>query len=476
MTLKINKIKNNIGIIHFIGIGGIGMSGIAIIFHNLKYLIQGSDLKSNYNTERLKNLGIKIFYGHNAHNIDNIEYVVISSAIDESNPELQEARKKHIPIIKRAEMLAELMRLKTAIAVSGSHGKTTTTSLIASIFEKADLNPTVINGGIINKNLTNAYIGQSDFLITEADESDATFIHIPATIGVITNIDHEHLDFYKNFDNLVSAFYTFILNLPFYGFAVACIDNDEVCKLIKQISERKIITYGINNDNAHIQAYNIELGKFSSNYDIKIRLPSMSGDIIIKRIHLPIPGIHNISNSLAAIAIAAELNLGIQVIQLGFESFTGIKRRFTKIGTCKSLTIIDDYAHHPVEISATLSTAKNISEKSGENITVIFQPHRYSRLSNLLEEFAKSLIIADAVYITDVYAAGETCYNVDSSTLIKAIRKYNSKINLEHISDSEKLVTLIKTEAIKPGLLLFMGAGDITNWAYKIYDQLKNTG
>lgn len=475
MTLRINKIKSNVGIIHFIGIGGIGMSGIAVIFYNLGYTIQGSDLRNNYNTERLKSLGIKIFYDHNAYNIHNVEYIVISSAIDESNIELQEARKRKIPIIKRSEMLAELMRLKTSIAVSGSHGKTTTTSLIASIFDKADLSPTVINGGIINKNSTNAYIGKSNFLIAEADESDATFIHIPATIGVITNIDYEHLDFYKNFDNLVSAFYTFILNLPFYGFAVACIDNEEVYNLTKKIAERKIITYGINNDNAHILAYNIELKEFASNYDIKIRLPSMLGDIIIKRVHLPIPGIHNIYNSLAAISIAAELNLGIQVIQSGFHSFNGVKRRFTKVGNYKSLKIIDDYAHHPVEISATLSIAKNIVSKSGEKITVVFQPHRYSRLSNLLEEFAKSLSIVDAVYITDVYTAGETYYNVDSTTLVKAIKKYNNKINVEYISNFEKLISIIQKKVIEPTLLLFMGAGDITNWAYKIYDQLKNT-
>ena len=474
MTLRLQKIKNDVGIIHFIGIGGIGMSGIAAIFYNLGYNVQGSDISKNSNTERLEAFGIKIFYQHRKENIKKVEYVVVSSAIKESNPECIEALEKEIPIIKRSEMLAELVRMKVSIAISGSHGKTTTTSLVASIFERAGLKPTVINGGILNDKLTNAYIGHSDYLIAEADESDATFINIPATIAVITNIDKEHLDFYKTFDNLLDAFRKFITNLPFYGFAVVCKDDKTVSKLVDDIQDKKIITYGIDSKDVHIRAFNIVTNGLENHYDVSINLPGMSGSIIVEKVYLPIPGRHNVMNSLAAIAIAAELNLGVHAMQSGFNNFQGVKRRFTKVGEYKNIWIIDDYAHHPVEVKATIETARNIINKNNKQLTVIFQPHRYSRLKSLLNEFAKSFNEADQIYITEVFAAGETGYTVTSDDLITAIREQNKNVRISSVKDQEEVIQLINSAVIGPGLLLFMGAGNITQWPYNIFKKLLN--
>lgn len=468
------KKKGSQFIIHFVGIGGIGISGIAEIMHGMGYVVQGSDVVSNNNTQRLSNLGVKIFEGHRPENISNVNYLVISSAVQSNNPEVIEAINNHIPVIRRSEMLAELLRLKTAIAISGSHGKTTTTSLIASLFEYANLDPTVINGGIINNKATNAYLGNGEYLIVEADESDATFVKIPSTIAVITNIDPEHMDYYKNFDNLLDAFRSFISNLPFYGFAVACVDHPIVRELISTITTRKVITYGIDSMDANVTAFNIRSNFSSSIYDVKITLPNSNGSVTIENITLPTPGRHNILNSLAAISVAAELDFGIKVIRDGFKNFKGVKRRFTKVGEYEGIRIIDDYAHHPEEIKATIDTAITVLKETGGKLTAIFQPHRYSRLHNLFEDFAKSLVKADNIYILDVYSAGEEpIAGVTSSSLAEKITSNTNK-NATFIEDIEKLPNLLLSHA-KPGdLILMMGAGNITNYAADLENKLRN--
>lgn len=452
--------------IHFIGIGGIGMSGIAEVMHNLGYKIQGSDLSENNNTKRLQDLGVKIFTGHQPENIVNASYLVVSSAIRPENPEVLAALERRIPIIRRSEMLAELMRLKCSIAVSGSHGKTTTTCLVACLFEAAGLKPTVINGGIINNRSTNAYLGSSDYLIAEADESDATFINIPSTIGIITNIDPEHMDFYKDFPTLINAFKSFILNLPFYGFAVACIDHTIVRKLIKDITTRKVISYGIDSQDANIRGYNISSDISKSTFDVKINLPHTSGSTIIERITIPTPGMHNVLNALAAIAVGVELDFGVKAIKEGFKNFQGVKRRFTKITEYNGASIIDDYAHHPAEIKATLSTAKIITKANNRKIIAIFQPHRYSRLKYLFNDFANCFSDADEVYITDVYGAGEQPINgISGEDLVKNMQLNHSHNNVKFLGTPETIPQIIKTQT-KPGdLVVMMGAGSISNWA-----------
>jgi len=465
--------KGTLNVIHFIGIGGIGMSGIAEIMDNLGYKVQGSDLSVNNNTKRLGARGVKVFAGHDASNIQDASYVVVSTAVKSDNLEVIAARERKIPVIRRAEMLAELMRLKCSVAISGSHGKTTTTSLVACLFEAAGLDPTVINGGILNNRSTNAYLGQSDYLIVEADESDATFIKIPSTIGVITNIDPEHMDYYKNFDTLIAAFKSFIRNLPFYGFGVACIDHPVVRKLVEDVTERRIVTYGIDSDDAHILAYNLKSDTYSSTFDIKLQLPNSRGVTIIEQIEIPTPGKHNVLNALAAIAIGVELDFGIKVIQDGFKNFQGVKRRFTKVCEYNGAEIIDDYAHHPVEISATLSTAKAIAAQRKGKVIAIFQPHRYSRLENLFTDFANCFTDADNVYITDVFAAGEQpIEGISGQDLSKKISK--TGVISKFIPDSKDIAGVVASLAKKGDIVVLMGAGTITNWANQLPDILKN--
>lgn len=468
MLLLETKRKNGtLGTIHFIGIGGIGMSGIAEIMHNLGYKVQGSDVAENNNTKRLREKNIQIIIGHEPENVMNVAFVVVSSAIKFDNPEIKAAIENKIPVIKRSEMLAELMRFKCSIAISGSHGKTTTTSLVACLFEAAGLDPTVINGGIINNRGSNAYLGQSNYLIVEADESDATFIKIPSTVGVITNISPEHMDYYKEFENLITAFKNFIQNLPFYGFGVACIDHPEVRKLVGEITQRRIITYGIDSTDAHLIAFNIRYDTYSSKFDIKLRLPNSVGEIIIENIAIPIPGKHNVLNALAAIAIGIEFDFGIKIIKDGFKNFKGVKRRFTKVGEYKGAEIIDDYAHHPTEIKATLATARNIANSRGSRVIAIFQPHRYSRLANLFEDFKKAFADADKLYILDVYAAGETAIEgFDSRNLVKTIEDMKGKAF--YLSCREEIVTVVKNEAREGDLFVLAGAGNISLWANEL--------
>lgn len=474
MLLLERKKKNGmLDTIHFVGIGGIGMSGIAEIVHNLGYKVQGSDMAENYNTKRLEKYGVKVFYEHNATNISNVSYVVISTAIKEDNPEIVAALAKKIPVIRRAEMLAELMRLKCSVAISGSHGKTTTTSLVACLFEAAGLLPTVINGGIINNKSTNAYVGSGDYLIAEADESDATFIKIPSTIAIITNIDPEHMDYYKDFDSLVSAFRSFIVNLPFYGFAVACVDHPVVRELVDGITERKVITYGIDSKDAHIQGFNIQQEISSSVFDVRINLPNIDGQIIIERITIPTPGIHNILNSLAAIAVGAEMDFGIKVIKDGFKHFDGVKRRFTKTGEYNGASIIDDYAHHPIEVKATLATARIVADKQSGRVIAIFQPHRYSRLQYLFDDFMHCFNDADQIYITDVYGAGEQpIEGITSQALIGKMIETKSHKNINFIEGQDQIIEVIRKNSKAGDIIIMMGAGSISSWANNLPSRL----
>lgn len=472
ILLDLKKTNGTLGTIHFVGIGGIGMSGIAKILHNLGYKIQGSDIAENYNTKRLEESGIKIYIGHHAQNIPNVAYVVVSTAINKDNPEVKEALRRKIPIIRRAEMLAELMRLKCSIAISGSHGKTTTTSLVACLFEAAGLNPTVINGGIINNRFTNAYIGSGNYLIAEADESDATFIHIPSTIAVITNIDPEHLDFYKDFNSLIAAFESFITNLPFYGFAVACLDHKVVRELVAKICDRKIITYGIDSQDANIQAFNLNFGIASSTFDVKINFPSVSGTTTIEKITLPTPGRHNVLNALAAICVAVELDFGIKIIKNGFDNFEGVKRRFTKVAEYNGATIIDDYAHHPEEVRATLATAKNIADQQNGKVIAIFQPHRYSRVQYLFNDFLTCFHDANQLYITDIYAAGEQpIEGITSKNLVDKIKDTAVHSCVEFIASAEEIPKIIMEQARQGDIIVMMGAGSISSWANNLPEQ-----
>lgn len=466
---SLNKLPCNI---HFIGIGGIGMSGIAEIMHNLGYNISGSDIKSNPNIKRLANLGIKIKIGHDAQNISDADYIVISTAISHENIEVKSAIEQSIPIIKRSEMLSELMRLKeTAIAISGSHGKTTTTALMAAMFEKAGYNPSVINGGIINNKSTNAYIGSSELIIVEADESDATFTKVPSTISVITNIDQEHLDFYNGFDNLLSHFKTFITNIPFYGFAVACIDNKNTRELVSRIIERKVVTYGIDSQDANVIAKNIRSHKFSSTFDVSINLPKQE-TFEIKDVNLPAAGRHNILNSLSCIAVAAEMGVEPEKIKQGFEDFEGVKRRFTKVAEFNEALIIDDYAHHPEEITQTLQTAKNVLKNSNGKLKIIFQPHRYTRLKSLFDDFVNCFSDVSDLILLEVYNAGEEpIKNFESSDLSKAIKVANPGINVSVESNLENIEEVAR-KLEKDDIMLFMGAGNITNMAYELANNL----
>ncbi len=472
--MQINKLMlNYVGGIHFSGIGGIGMSGIAEILHNLGYKIQGSDLAENYVTKRLRDLGIKIFIGQVAENINNVSLVVKSTAIKDNNQEIIAAHKHKIPVISRTEMLAELLRLKNCVAVAGSHGKTTTTSLTACMFESANMNPTVINGGIINNRNTNAYIGDGDFVIAEADESDATFIKIPSTIGIITNIDPEHMDYYHNFDDLKKAFRTFILNLPFYGFGVLCIDHPVVREIATSITNRKIITYGIDSKDADVRAINIRQELSGSVFDVIVS-DNIKGSIReLKNIKLPTPGLHNVLNALGPIAIALELGFAKDHIINGFNSFDGVKRRFTLTGEYNGAKFIDDYAHHPEEIKVTLKTAKSVANLNNGKVIAIFQPHRYSRFQSLFSDFVHCFGESDILYIADVYGAGEEVIaDLNKELLLNVINQSKAHSDARLLMSPDDLPEIIKKDAKPNDIVIFLGAGNITYWANDIVNKL----
>jgi len=452
----------DVGVVHFVGIGGIGMSGIAETLQALGHRVQGSDLAESANVERLRRQGIDVMIGHAAENLGQARVVVISSAVKMDNPEVVAARDARIPVVKRAEMLAELMRLKWAIAIAGTHGKTTTTSLIASVLEVARFDPTVINGGIINAYGTNTRFGASEWMVVEADESDGTFIKLPASVAVITNIDPEHLDFYGDFEGVKAAFATFLNNLPFYGFAAMCIDHDETRALFEKTTDRRLIGYGFRED-ADVRALEPSYDPDGAVFDVELRDPT-TGEVTrtLRRLRLAMPGRHNVLNALAAIAIANELKIHDDVIRKALAGFGGVKRRFTKTGQVSGITVIDDYGHHPVEIKAVLETAR--AAATGKVIAVI-QPHRYTRLEALFDDFCNCASDADIVLVTPVYAAGETPIDgVDQQALVAGLKKAG-KTNTLPIKGPEDLANKV-TELAGPGdLVICLGAGTISAWA-----------
>ncbi len=470
-------IPADIGVLHFIGIGGIGMSGIAEILATLGYKIQGSDLTENANVKRLRERGIKISIGHAPENIAGAVAVVISSAVKNDNVELKAARAKHIPIVRRAEMLAELMRLKSAVAVAGTHGKTTTTSMVGQMMETAGFDPTIINGGIVNAYGNNIRMGKSEWMVVEADESDGTFTHLPASVAVVTNIDPEHLDHYGDFEKVKDAYRQFIHNIPFYGYAVLCTDHPEVQALIPTIQDRKVITYGFN-PQADVHASNIRSGANGSVFDVTFapwlqKGNSQGKELALRDIHLPMPGHHNVQNSLVALAIACEMGVPAPIMKKSLAGFTGVKRRFTKTGEAVGVTIIDDYAHHPVEIETVLKTARMMVAENGGRVIAVMQPHRFTRLNDLFEQFCTCFNEADTVLIADVYTAGEQpIENRNRDALVEGIRKHGHRHVLP-LADKEDLPRRIASMAQPGDYVICLGTGDITYWAYALPEQLE---
>ena len=452
-----------IGTIHFIGIGGIGMSGIAEVMHNLGYTVQGSDIAASANVKRLEGLGIRVAIGHTAENVAQADVVVISSAVKADNPEVVAARSRLVPVVRRAEMLGELMRLKWSIAVGGTHGKTTTTSLISSILDHAKFDPTVINGGIINAYGTNARLGAGEWMVVEADESDGTFVKLPATIAVVTNIDPEHLDFYGDFEKVKVAFKAFVENIPFYGFAALCIDHPEVQAMIGQVTDRRIVTYGMS-PQAEVRGENVRQGPGGAQFDVFLSARSGDQDKL-EGVRLPMFGEHNVQNALAGIAVATEMGIPAAMVVEGLAGFTGVKRRFTKTGEVGGVTVIDDYGHHPVEIVAVLRAARAATR--GRVIAVV-QPHRYTRLMDLFEDFCTSFNDADTVIVTDVHAAGEApIEGVNKDALVDGLRARGHR-SVEALPGPKALPEMIAERALPGDIVVCLGAGTITNWANEL--------
>lgn len=462
------KMPLSIGLIHFVGIGGIGMSGIAEVLHNLGYKVQGSDQADNANVERLRAKGITVHVGHSADNLGQAEVVVVSTAIRKTNPEYIAARERHLPIVRRAEMLAELMRFKQAVAIGGTHGKTTTTSLIGTLLEAGGLDPTVINGGIVNAYGTNARMGGGEWMVVEADESDGTFLKLPADVAVVTNIDPEHLDHYGTFDAERDAYLQFVENVPFYGFGVMCLDHPEVQALVSRIDDRRVITYGAN-PQADVRFLNHHMEGPKSHFDVVIRSRKTGAVIEMKNLVLPMPGRHNVLNATAAIAVAHELGVADDAIIRGLAGFAGVKRRFTHTGSWNGVEVFDDYGHHPVEIKAVLKAAR---ESVKGRVIAIAQPHRYSRLHNLFDEFATCFNDADTILVAPVYAAGEDpIEGVNSQALVERIKTAGHR-DARYIADPKEIAPIVKKIA-KPGdYVVFLGAGNITQWAYALPNEL----
>jgi UDP-N-acetylmuramate--alanine ligase len=461
----------SIGTMHFVGIGGIGMSGIAEVLHNLGYQVQGSDVAENPNVRRLMNLGIKVFIGQVAENVADASIVVVSTAIKPNNPELMAARERLLPIVHRAEMLGELMRLKWSIACAGTHGKTTTTSLVAAMLDAAGLDPTVINGGIINSYGTNARIGDGEWMVVEADESDGSFNRLPATIAVVTNIDPEHLDFHGSFENLQEAFRAFVANIPFYGFATMCIDHPTVQALIPRVSDRRIVTYGMS-PQADIRGSEMSLTPAGSRFTVTMKDRVRGTETVIRDLTLPMYGAHNVLNALAAVAVAHEMGMSEDLVRAGLANFQGVKRRFTKTGEAHGVTVIDDYGHHPVEIAAVLSAARSACPEG--RITAVVQPHRYSRLSNLFEDFCGCFNNSDHVIFADVYAAGEEpIEGADRDSLVAGLRARGHR-HVYALQDPVELAARV-ADIAKPGdFVVCLGAGSITNWAQALPGELNH--
>lgn len=466
------RLPREIGPIHFVGIGGIGMSGIAEVLLNLGYSVQGSDASDNYNLDRLRKNGAKVSVGHKAENVDGAEVVVVSTAIKRDNPELTAARERRIPVVRRAEMLAELMRLKSCVAIAGTHGKTTTTTMVATLLDAGGLDPTVINGGIINAYGSNARLGAGDWMVVEADESDGTFLKLPTEVAIVTNVDPEHLDHFKTFEAVQDAFRHFVENLPFYGFAVMCIDHPVVQTLVGKIEDRRIVTYG-ENPQADVRLVDLTPMGGGSKFKVAFRDRKTGAVHEISDLMLPMPGRHNASNATAAIAVARELGVSDEAIRKAIAGFGGVKRRFTKTGDWNGVTVIDDYGHHPVEIAAVLKAAR---ESANGKIVAVVQPHRYTRLQSLFEEFCTCFNDADAVIVADVYAAGETpIEGIDRDHFVAGLRAHGHRevIPLPAAAD---LAGIVKGVAKSGDFVVCLGAGNITQWAYALPGELKALG
>ncbi|MBA3810716.1 MAG: UDP-N-acetylmuramate--L-alanine ligase [Caulobacteraceae bacterium] len=455
------------GVVHFVGIGGIGMSGIAEIMLRMGYAVQGSDAKASANTQRLEGLGARVMIGHDAGHIDGASAIVFSSAVGSDNVELSAGRARGVPLVRRAEMLAELMRRRVSIAVGGSHGKTTTTSMIAAILDAGGLDPTVVNGGVINAYGANAKAGEGDWIVVEADESDGTFLKLRCTVAVVTNVDREHLDHYGDFAALKTAFRDFIQDVPFYGFAVVCVDDPGARELAALIENRRLVTYGAN-PQAEIQALNMVAGADGAAFDVQMRGPDGS-ESVLRDLTLPMAGRHNILNALAAIGVARELGVAEPAIRAGLAGFAGVRRRFTLTGEVGGVRVIDDYGHHPVEIASVLAAARAAAK--GRVIAVV-QPHRFSRLRALFEDFCQCFDEADTVVVADVYAAGEEPLpGIDRDALAEGLRRHGHRHVLALHAPAD-LPALVAAEARSGDLVVFLGAGDITAWAHALPGQL----
>jgi UDP-N-acetylmuramate--alanine ligase len=455
------RLPRDIGPIHFVGIGGIGMSGIAEVLANQNYRVKGSDVADSANVQRLRDRGIEVAIGHDAANLGDAAVVVVSSAIKRDNPELAAARARGLPVVRRAEMLAELMRPKSAIAIGGTHGKTTTTSLVAALLDAGGLDPTVINGGIINTYGTNARMGASDWMVVESDESDGTFVKLPADIVVVTNIDPEHLDHYGTFDALREAFRDFVENVPFYGFAVMCLDHPEVQALVAKIEDRRIVTYG-RNPQAEVRYRDLrfEDGKMLFSVDRRDRVTGETETM--EDLAITMPGEHNVSNATAAVAVARGIGIDADAVRKGLASFGGVKRRFTLTGTWNGVSIYDDYGHHPVEIAAVLRAARSAAPK---RLVAVVQPHRYTRLKNLFADFCTCFNEADTVIVADVYPAGEApIEGATRDALIEGLRSGGHR-DVRALDSEDRLPALVAS-IVEPGdMVVCLGAGSITRWA-----------
>jgi UDP-N-acetylmuramate--alanine ligase len=462
------KLPLDIGPVHFVGIGGIGMSGIAEVLTNLGYTVQGSDQSDSANVKRLRDKGVKIAIGHAAENLAGARVVVISSAIKSDNPELVAARAQRLPVVRRAEMLAELMRLKSCVAVAGTHGKTTTTSMVAALLDAGGFDPTVINGGIINAYGTNARLGAGDWMVVEADESDGTFLKLPADIAIVTNVDPEHLDHFKTYDAVQDAFRAFVENVPFYGFSVMCTDHPVVQSLVGRIEDHRIVTYG-ENPQADVRLVDVSHAGGTSLFTIVLQ--KRDGQVLheIKNIALPMPGRHNALNATAAIAVAHELGIGDDVIRNALAKFGGVRRRFSRTGTWNGVTIIDDYGHHPVEIAAVLKAAR---ESTKGQVIAVVQPHRYTRLAALFEQFCTCFNDADVVIVAQVYPAGEApIAGADRDALVQGLRTHGHR-QVIALDGPDKLAGLVAGMAQAGDYVVFLGAGSITQWAYALPGEL----
>ncbi|MGB5904125.1 MAG: UDP-N-acetylmuramate--L-alanine ligase [Xanthobacteraceae bacterium] len=466
------RLPREIGPIHFVGIGGIGMSGIAEVLNNLGYTVQGSDAAEGANVTRLREKGIKVTVGHTAENVAGADVLVVSTAIKRDNPELLAARAQRIPVVRRAEMLAELMRLKSCVAIAGTHGKTTTTSMVATLLDAGDFDPTVINGGIINAYGTNARLGTGDWMVVEADESDGTFLKLPVDVAIVTNVDPEHLDHFKTFDAVQDAFRNFVESVPFYGFAVMCIDHPVVQTLVGKIEDRRIITYGTN-PQADARLVDLKAANGGSTFKIAFRDRKAGTAHELTDLVLPMPGRHNALNATAAIAVAHQLGLSDDVIRKALAGFGGVKRRFTRTGEWNGVTIIDDYGHHPVEIAAVLKAARDSTKNK---VIAVVQPHRYTRLQSLFEEFCTCFNDADTVIVADVYPAGEAPIpGVDRDNFVLGLRAHGHR-EVIALENAAALAGVVRGVA-KPGdYVVCLGAGNITQWAYALPAELKALG